>query len=129
MISNRSAGLALAALLLSASCQHTGSHSESVRDVRDSSPSHSSSHYQAPAEPEYIEAQTAPEVPAALPEERPSAPSPDHVWIAGQHTRRHGEWVWVPGQWALPPRDDVVWVPGHFVPHLAGYVWIAGAWR
>jgi len=78
-------------------------------------------------EPEYVEADAAPEIPAALPEERPNAPSKAHVWIAGEQTRRAGQWVWVAGRWAIPPRSDVVWVPGHWVPHLEGYAWIAGA--
>ena len=80
-------------------------------------------------EPEYVEAQMPPEMPAALPEERTGAPSKSHVWIAGEHTRRAGQWVWVGGHWSVPPRNDVVWVPGHWVPHLNGYAWIAGAWR
>lgn len=80
-------------------------------------------------EPEYVEGDAPPAMPAALPEQRPGAPSPAHVWIAGYHTRRGGQWVWVSGHYALPPRSDVVWVPGHWVAHLQGYAWIPGAWR
>ena len=133
MISHQSAsfsrGLALAFLLVltGSSCLNTqgsGSHTPAVRDGSDYTPAESRSF-----EPEYFQGQAAPEIPAALPEERPSAPSPSHVWIAGYHTRRNGEWAWVSGQYAVPPSTDVVWVPGHWVAHLDGYAWIAGAWR
>jgi hypothetical protein len=142
MISHRSmsssmGGLALAALLvLSASaCLHSQRvrhrHALAVKAEAEADLAHaqadalrSSQH-----EPEYFEGDVAPEVPAARPEQRPSAPSSSHVWIAGQHTRRGGQWVWVSGHYSLPPRRDVVWVPGHWVGHLHGYVWISGAWR
>jgi hypothetical protein len=140
MISHRSvfssAGLVLALVVLStSSCLHR----QRVRHHRalavKAEAEAELAHAQADAlrssshEPEYFEGASAPEAPAALPESRPSAPSPAHVWIAGQHARRGGQWVWVGGHYALPPRADVVWVPGHWVGHLRGYVWIAGAWR
>lgn len=134
MISYRSAWLALAAVSVLSSCfasrggEH---HTPAVKD--ESSHSYSSSHAtrrQAPlAEPEYFEGTTPPEAPALVTEERPSAPSTAHVWVAGQHTRQDGAWVWSSGHYALPPRADLVWVPGHWVAHLRGYVWIDGAWR
>jgi len=125
-----------AVLLLSSSCLHTqhGRHDRalSVKSEGEADLAHAQAEsLRTPGyeEHEYVELATPPEVPAALSETAPSAPSSDHVWISGAHTRRAGEWAWVPGHWALPPRDDVVWVPGHWVPHLHGYVWIAGAWR
>ena len=142
MISNRStilscAQLALAAALAlsSSSCLHTqsGRHEHALalkaEGEGDFTHAQAESMRSASHEPEYFEGEAAPAVPEALPEQRPSAPSPAHVWIAGQHTRRDGQWVWVGGHYALPPRADVVWVPGHWVAHLHGYVWIAGAWR
>jgi YXWGXW repeat-containing protein len=142
MILNRSmsvhvASLALAALALtSTSCLHTQrtrhQRALAVKAEAEADLAHAQAdavRSQQLSEPEYVEAEEAPAVPAALPEQRPSAPSPGHVWVAGQHTRRGGQWVWVSGHYALPPRSDVVWVPGHWVPHLHGYAWIAGAWR
>lgn len=137
MISNRSkilsnAGLALAAVLalVSSSCQlfhHSDGHAPAVKaDGTHSQRSHSG---EFSAEPEYVEGDVAPAVPAALPEARPKTPSSAHVWIAGQHTRKGGKWVWMPGHHAVPPRADQVWVPGHWVAHLHGYAWIPGAWR
>jgi hypothetical protein len=83
----------------------------------------------SPSEPEYVEGDAAPAIPAALPEERPKAPSMAHVWIAGQHTRKKNQWVWVPGHYDVPPSPEQVWVPGHWVSHLHGFAWIPGAWR
>ena len=142
MISNRSktlstAGLALAAVLAlgSSSCQlFRGSESEHALDVKadtraTTAPTQRARSTEALGEPEYFEGDVAPAVPAALPESRPKAPSSAHVWIAGQHTRQDGKWVWVPGHYAVPPSADQVWVPGHWVSHLHGYAWIPGAWR
>ncbi|MEQ1894799.1 MAG: hypothetical protein ABL998_19825, partial [Planctomycetota bacterium] len=86
--------------------------------MKDSS-THFDSHAQslrAPVqEPEYFEGASAPEAPASVAEERPSAPSSAHVWVAGQHTRQSGQWAWTAGHYALPPSADLVWVPGHWV--------------
>ncbi len=136
-VSSSRGGLALAALLVlsTSSCLHfqRAQHRRALAVKAEAEAD--LAHAQADAlrssgrEPEYFEGEVAPAVPAALAETRPSAPSPSHVWIAGQHTRRAGQWAWVGGHYALPPRADVVWVPGHWVGHLHGYVWIAGAWR
>lgn len=131
-----SGGLALAALLVlsTSSCLHTqrGHHRQAlaVKAEAETDLAHAEVNaLRARHELEYFEGDAAPEVPAALAEQRPSAPSSSHVWIAGQHARRDDQWVWVGGHYAVPPRHDVVWVPGHWVDHLHGYAWISGAWR
>lgn len=141
MISNRSKsfsarGLALAAVLtlVSSSCLHSQrarhSHALAVKAEAETDLAHARAEaLRSPSEPEYFEGSEPPSVPSALPEQRPSAPSPAHVWIAGHHTRRAGQWAWVSGHYAMPPRADVVWVSGHWVSHLHGYAWIPGAWR
>jgi hypothetical protein len=138
MISHRSksvstSGLALvvALALAASSClsgEHASHHSLDVKaETEGSHVTHAtgSQHH----EPEYFEGAVAPEMPAARHESRTKAPSTDHVWVAGHHTRRDGEWVWVSGRWTVPPSEGAVWVPGHWVGHLHGYLWIAGAWR
>ncbi|HEX3035193.1 MAG TPA: YXWGXW repeat-containing protein [Thermodesulfobacteriota bacterium] len=40
-------------------------------------------------------------------------PSYDYVWIPGHWERSGDQWVWVDGQWVLPPHDDSVYVTGH----------------
>ena len=138
MKSYRSTWLALAAVLvpLSSSCLHSQRvrhrHALAVKAEAEADLARAQAdavRQSAADEPEYVEADEAPAIPAALPEVRPAAPSRSHVWIGGHHTRRGGRWVWVPGHYALPPRADVVWVPGHWVASLHGYVWISGAWR
>jgi len=132
MISMRSTWLACAAVLVltQTSCLSSGStehHGAAVQDS--SSQTFTGSSTRSFAEPEYFEGSTPPSSPALVTEERPSAPSTAHVWVAGEHTREDGQWVWSPGRYVLPPSADVVWVPGHWVQHLRGYVWIGGAWR
>ena len=125
-------GLAMTAALalLSTSCWFSGgSRDEHALAVKAPGEHVSAQVERGSGQPEYFEGASAPAAPAALTEQRPSAPSSAHVWIAGQHTRKNGQWVWVGGHYALPPRADVVWVPGHWVAHLHGYVWIAGGWR
>jgi len=132
MISMRSTWLALAAVLVftQSSCLSSGSSGQHTAAVRDSS-SHtfSSSSAGSFSGPEYFEGSTPPSTPTLVLEQRPSAPSTAHVWVAGEHTRQDGQWVWSAGHYVLPPSADVVWVPGHWVQHLRGYVWIGGAWR
>ncbi len=133
----RSAGLALAAVLAlsTSSCLHTQrvrhQHALAVKAEAEADLTHAQAEAlrSSDHEPEYFEGEEAPSAPPALVESRPSAPSSAHVWIAGQHTRRGGQWVWNGGHYALPPRADVVWVPGHWVAHLHGFAWISGAWR
>lgn len=121
MISNRSkilanTKLALAAILalVSASCLHTqgahNQHSLSVKAQADPDFTHAQAQSRRAhsAEPEYLEGDVAPAVPAALPEARPKAPSSAHVWIAGQHTRSKGQWMWVGGHYEVPPSADQV---------------------
>lgn len=123
--------LALAsAIVLFSSCASTHRQESGAAVRAGGSFSHSPSVGQPGFEtPDYVEADVPPSAPAAQPEVRPAAPSVAHVWVEGAHTRADGQWQWVGGHWALPPRDDVVWVPGHWVPHLHGYAWIPGAWR
>jgi len=129
-ISYASLALASALALVSSSClSGSGSHHATPAVRAGTGTDHAFSRSEAQNELEYFEGETPPETPLALPEQRPGAPSPAHVWIAGYHTRRAGQWVWVSGHYALPPRTDVVWVPGHWVSHLHGYAWIPGAWR
>jgi hypothetical protein len=139
MISNRSIlrrlSVAAAIAMVASSCQlFHGSHDQGSPAVKASGdPAHSKAEsrrtHSSPTEPEYVEGDVAPAIPAALPEERSKSPSPAHVWIAGQHTRRKGQWVWVPGHYEVPPSPEQVWVPGHWVSHLHGFAWIPGAWR
>jgi hypothetical protein len=127
-----SAGLALAAaiVLVSASCQlFRGSSDELAPAVKADGSANAGRSSFPGGDPEYVEGDVAPEIPAALPEERPKAPSASHVWIAGQHARKKGKWIWVPGHYAVPPSPEQVWVPGHWVDHLHGHAWIPGAWR
>lgn len=137
MIIDLPKGLALAAIfaLTSSSCLHTQRahqpHGLAVKAEAetDLSQARAEALRAQRDEPDYFEGDAPPALPVALPEARPTAPSPAHVWIAGTHTRRNGQWVWVGGHYALPPQPDVVWVSGHWVDHLHGYAWIPGAWR
>lgn len=135
LVSNASLALAVTLAFVSSSCLHSQraerQHALSVKadGHTDFAVSETEARRGAIGEPEYFEGEAPPEIPAALPEQRPGAPTPSHVWISGYHTRRGGEWAWVNGHYALPPSSDVVWVSGHWVDHLHGYAWIPGAWR
>jgi hypothetical protein len=67
--------------------------------------------------------------PAAIVETRVIAPSPHHVWIAGNHRWDGAAYVWVPGRWELPPTGYRVWVEGRWAHHHDGYYWVEGHWR
>lgn len=61
-----------------------------------------------------------PKVPMAKPETKSPAPSPGAFWRAGfwdfqgnQYTAPRAGWVWVPGQWLMPPFPGASYVPAH----------------
>ena len=61
-----------------------------------------------------------------------TAPSPQHVWVAGYWTWNNG-WQWVPGHWEVPPQRLVqrqtIWVPGQWVQRGLDWVWRPGHWE
>jgi hypothetical protein len=67
--------------------------------------------------------------PAHRTEEAGMSPSYDHVWIPGHWERSGDEWVWVSGQWVLPPDDDSVYVMGHWEWDGDDWDWVPGYWR
>jgi YXWGXW repeat-containing protein len=66
--------------------------------------------------------------PALQAEDRPAAPSSNHVWVTGYWTHCYNGWVWVGGCYALRPRLQAVWVAGYWERHPRGWVWIHGHW-
>ncbi|HEY4011405.1 MAG TPA: hypothetical protein VGM11_14720 [Acidobacteriaceae bacterium] len=59
-------------------------------------------------------------------------PPPPHdgwVWRQGYHRWDGHAYVWVPGEYAAPPRPHARWVPGHWRDTPHGYVWVEGHWR
>lgn len=58
------------------------------------------------------------------------APSPNYVWIDGywDWDDFYGDYVWVPGTWALPPVRGWVWRDGYWENGPRGYAWISGYW-
>jgi hypothetical protein len=70
-----------------------------------------------------------PPLPPVRAEIAPVAPTPAHVWIAGQWGWHRDHYVWVPGHWAVPASPGYVWVPGGWMPREGGYVWVEGHWR
>ena len=66
--------------------------------------------------------------PPARVEVRGARPGPYHVWIAG-HWSWRGQWVWMRGEWRVPPHRGDVWAPGRWVHRGRGWVWKEGRWR
>jgi hypothetical protein len=59
---------------------------------------------------------------------RPFAPSPRHVWVAGEYAWRGGQYVYTDGYWAVPPAPGRVWIEGHWKMTRRGWVWKPGHW-
>lgn len=57
---------------------------------------------------------------------RVKSPSARHVWVSGHHILRGEKYIWVKGQWTVPPRRGAIWVPGHFDRKRG--VWVRGHW-
>lgn len=56
-------------------------------------------------------------------------PSYRHVWVPGEYRWRGGEYVFMPGNWMVPPRRGMNYVPGYWQPSRGGYVWVSGFWN
>ena len=60
-------------------------------------------------------------------EQRPAAPTPQHVWKSGHWARRGHKWVWTAGNWHKP-RPGQRWVDGHWERRGGRWHWIEGHW-
>jgi hypothetical protein len=67
--------------------------------------------------------------PKVIVEHRGTAPSPQHVWIAGYHRWDGHAYVWEKGRWEVPPRPHAVWVAPRWTRRHDGYVFAEGHWR
>src|SRR5207247_11468436 len=56
-------------------------------------------------------------------------PGLGYVWTPGYWRWTGTDYVWVSGNWVIPPRTTTVWVPGQWVRRPSGWVWIPGHWR
>ena len=77
-------------------------------------------------ETKYIVVKDAP--PAVREETRGTAPSPNHIWIAGLWKYDGGKYVWLPGSWERPATEDMTWVPGAWLKTASGYEHVPGHW-
>ena len=67
--------------------------------------------------------------PALRVEHRSSRPGPRYVWVGGYHRWDGNGYVWVPGQWEVPPHERAVWVAPRWEHRNGGYVFVEGRWR
>jgi hypothetical protein len=58
------------------------------------------------------------------------APSPMHVWMPG-YWNWQNRWIWIPGQWAQPPRPNPEWMEYQWRRNENGrrYRMERGEWR
>ncbi len=68
--------------------------------------------------------------PASKAENKPAAPSADHVWVDGHWGWNEADdgWDWIPGAWQLPPAGGWVWEEGSYEENQAGGVFTPGHW-
>ena len=59
-----------------------------------------------------------------------ATPGPGYTWAGGYWHWQNG-WIWIPGQWILPPRPGMRWFGPHWEPHHDGdrYRMEHGGWR
>jgi hypothetical protein len=73
---------------------------------------------------------TAPTAPPAMRiEARPVQPIASAVWADGYWHYMAGQWVWVPGHWAVPPRTGATWRPSTWVQDGVQLRLDPGGWR
>jgi hypothetical protein len=58
-----------------------------------------------------------------------AAPGPGFVWVTGYWGWRGGNYAWVPGSWARPPRAHAAWVAPYWEHRGGRYRFHEGRWR
>lgn len=56
---------------------------------------------------------------------------PGSIWIPGHYNwdPAGGNYVWVAGEYAQPPRPGAQWVDGHWTQTATSWVWVDGGWN
>lgn len=73
--------------------------------------------------------QAPPAQPQVVVVERPTRPTPEHVWIDGHWTIREGRYHWVRAQWERRPYRDSVWMPPRWENRSDGtFMFYEGYW-
>ncbi len=67
--------------------------------------------------------------PTGIVERRPPQPSPGAVWVSGYWVRQRARWVWVSGQWRVPPRQAAAWVEPRWERRGPEFHFSLGFWR
>ncbi len=57
------------------------------------------------------------------------APGPGYVWTDGYYNRVGGNWVWVNGRWAVPPRGRATWIRPEWRQEHGSWRFHRGYWR
>ena len=83
--------------------------------------------YQEPPteQPPPVEVGWAP--PPMLVDPPPPAPAPQYVWTGG-YWAWYGNWVWVAGRWAPPPRPHYHWVQPYYDHRHGHVIFVTGFW-
>lgn len=62
--------------------------------------------------------------------EQPPVPGPGYLWSPGYWSWDvdQGDYYWVPGTWAQPPRPGLLWTPGYWGWFAGAYIFHPGYW-
>lgn len=62
--------------------------------------------------------------------EQPPVPGPGYLWSPGYWSwdEDQGDYYWVPGTWAQPPRPGLLWTPGYWGWLAGAYIFHPGYW-
>ena len=61
--------------------------------------------------------------------ERPAAPGPNYVWVAGEWVTHRNGYVYRQGYWAYQRPRHMFYIPGQWQNRRHGWVWIHGHWQ
>lgn len=67
--------------------------------------------------------------PASRVDTRPPQPIASAVWADGYWHFSGGQWIWVPGHWAVPPRAGATWRPSTWIRDGVQLRLDPGGWR
>ncbi|HTJ79931.1 MAG TPA: YXWGXW repeat-containing protein [Rariglobus sp.] len=67
--------------------------------------------------------------PAPKIEQQPKLPAKDAVWLEGNWRYYSGEYVWIPGHWAIPPKPHAVYEPPHWSVRNGNNMFTEGYWH
>jgi len=73
--------------------------------------------------------ESSPPPPPASAEAVSAPPAPNALWVPGYWSFDGARYIWITGQWEIPPPNAGAFIVAHWEGRGDGYVYVPGYWR